>query len=198
MTDRRDATRAEQRGRRVLARQAACERVEATYGQVAHVVQIARHIFVDEDFADVLRSQGVQTIPQTAPPAHSIRDLARHAKSGNDRLDEGALEFVMIWTFLYPLLPNPAVTDYLERNWFGFIQELKDTFITLVIEGPFPPIMSGHVGRRRGVQNLPAVALSLGATPKVRASPNKAPRLGDHKAKTVRSKHGRGTGTHSR
>jgi hypothetical protein len=30
---------------------------------------------------------------------------------------------------------------------------LKDTFIGLVIEGPFPHAMSGHVGRRAGVDN---------------------------------------------
>jgi hypothetical protein len=68
--------------------------------------------------------------------------------STQQHLDRISLEFVVAWKFLYPLLHNAEAKSYLENAWPGFISDLKDAFIALVIDGPFPRAMSGHRGRK--------------------------------------------------
>ena len=151
MTDKREMTRAEARQRRALAKDVACQKAGAICESVGSVVNKARLVLATEGFVEILRSQGIQTLPRClATNAGLTHDIGDDPKAEKDRLDEVSLEFVIVWTFLFPLVTNPAIAINLEKMWPGFIQELKDAFITLVVEGPFPHAMSGHRGRRHG------------------------------------------------
>ena len=63
----------------------------------------------------------------------------RSSTAANKQLEEASLRFVIAWAFLFPLFAKPNIKLYLQRNWPGFIDEMKDAFIGLVMEGPFPP-----------------------------------------------------------
>ncbi len=151
MADKREMTRATARQRRALARTAAGEKAKAVCDRVASAVNKARWVLAEKSFADILRSQGVQTLPRCLLLKNaSIHVIGGNSVSDKDKLSEVSLEFAIAWTFLFPLFDNPAIAGHLEKTWPGFILELKDAFITLVVEGPFPHTMSGHRGRRHG------------------------------------------------
>ena len=78
----------------------------------------------------------------------STRFPGGNIKSAKDRLDEVSLQFVVAWTFIFPLLSNPEAVKFLEKAYPGFVLEMKDTFISLVTEGPFPCALSDFRGRR--------------------------------------------------
>jgi hypothetical protein len=151
MIDRREETRSAMRKRRALSRSEAIQKTKATCERVTDSVDKARLVLTDAAFAEVLRSQGVQTVPRFL--ATTIREIEGDLSSAKERLDEVTLQFVIAWTFLFPLFANPAIKTHLDETWPGLVLELKDTFIALVVEGPFPHSMSGHVGRRRGAHN---------------------------------------------
>jgi hypothetical protein len=122
-------------------------------GQVGNAIERARRIAANRHFIEGIRATGVQTISLCLDAKrYSKSGIGKDDVSGGDMLDAVALEFVMVWTFLFPLFSNPAITKLLDEKCPGFIAEMKDAFITLVIEGPFPCTMSGHQGRRHGAR----------------------------------------------
>jgi hypothetical protein len=149
MTDHREVTRAEARKRRMIAKIVASQKADVVFERIASVLNKTHWILADEDFAKILGSQGIRTIPPdraavTSPPAV----IDNKAGTKKEVLDAASLEFVIVWSFMFPLFSNPTIASDLERICPGFIMELKDAFITLVVEGPFPHVMSGHHGRR--------------------------------------------------
>jgi hypothetical protein len=153
MIDKRVESRSEMRRRRALAASDAIRKTGAACDRTADAVDKARIVLVDPAFAELLRVQGVQTWPR---PLTANEDQTRTADgslaTAKERLNEVSLEFVIAWTFFFPLFSNPVIAAYLDTTWPGFVGELKDTFIELVVQGPFPHAMSGHRGRRHGAR----------------------------------------------
>lgn len=56
----------------------------------------------------------------------------------DEQIANSILGFVVAWKFLFPMLGSQKIAGYLEQTWPGFIADFKDTFITLVMDGPFP------------------------------------------------------------
>ena len=106
----------------------------------------------DGAFCELLRSAGIETVPMVSCPQSPRNN--RSSTAANKQLEEASLRFVIAWAFLFPLFAKPNIKLYLQRNWPGFIDEMKDAFIGLVMEGPFPPAngayfvteISGHQG----------------------------------------------------
>lgn len=96
----------------------------------------ARLVLADREFRELLREQGVQTIPNSLSEIEPKAPGGSKSK-GEERLDAISLEFVVAWKFFFPLMGISAIEVRLERTWPGFIGQLKDAFITLVTEGPF-------------------------------------------------------------
>jgi hypothetical protein len=152
MSDKREMSRAKARRRRALARDVAFRRTQATCELLKSVLAKVQLVLADKAFRSILYSEGIHSLP---------RDLAgleisqAHVRSKKDALDV-SLQFVIAWTFLFPIFKKPEIATYLEKVWPGFIQQLKDAFITIVVEGPFPSVMSGHRGRRHGAAYNPS------------------------------------------
>lgn len=145
----REATRSELRRRRALAKGESLSRARQNLKMVSRVVADAKKVIEDPAFVAIARELGCPSIPS---PVSRERVTASEIGSEEEivpgRLKEAALEFVVIWTFLFPLLDKPAIVECLELRCPGFISRLKDAFIGLVVDGPFPPTMSGHSSRR--------------------------------------------------
>jgi hypothetical protein len=77
------------------------------------------------------------------PPDHEAVNVLT-ASEGN--FSDCALDFVVAWKFFAPLLSNSALVIHLDTHWPGFTLELRDVFISLVADGPFPyqPIGRGR------------------------------------------------------
>ena len=150
MRDRRETSRAEARRRRKLAASDLTNKVRAVHEQVASTVNKTRRVLADKTFRVLLHSQGVRTVPRHLVDSRqrSTRFPGGNIKSAKDRLDEVSLQFVVAWTFIFPLLSNPEAVKFLEKAYPGFVLEMKDTFISLVTEGPFPCALSDFRGRR--------------------------------------------------
>jgi hypothetical protein len=54
-----------------------------------------------------------------------------------EQFRDATIEFIFAWNFLYPLFAKPAVARYLDRSWPGFMLEMKDAFISTMMDGPF-------------------------------------------------------------
>jgi hypothetical protein len=139
MTNKRDIARSEARQRRAQAKDEACRTASLTRERVASAVSRARLVLTDENFVGFLRMQGIQSLPRLLA-THESPPQKTNAKSepGGGRIGDGTLDFVMTWTFFFPLFANPTVAAHLEEAWPGFISELKDAFISQVVEGPLP------------------------------------------------------------
>jgi hypothetical protein len=146
MIQSREKVRSEARRVRLIVRRETAENATSTRDRVASTIGKARTIVAHQRFGDTLRQAGIHSVPQC------LSDTSDHA--GNTTLDEVSVRFVIAWTFLFPLFSKPPIRDYLEDEWPGFIAEMKDAFIQLVVDGPFPFALSGHRGRRRGYSNL--------------------------------------------
>jgi hypothetical protein len=117
---------------------------------VISVLHTVRSALTDVSFLTLLRAHGVASIPtplvETAIPVQ--REIS-YLTDSKDYLDDVSLDFVVAWKFFFPLFTNSVISTHLEQMWPGFIAEMKDTFIRLVVDGPFPHAMSGYRGRRR-------------------------------------------------
>lgn len=130
--------RAEARRRRALAQAADRQRTVAAYERVMKALSKSRQVLADDRFIAILRSRGIQTLPQCcAMPGASKRVARRKPPFSKNDPDDVSLEFVIAWRFLFPLFSQPAAKAYFEKTRPGFILEMKDAFIALVMEGPF-------------------------------------------------------------
>src|SRR5262245_62061088 len=148
MADQRELTRREARRRRAAARLAKFERSKLVCQRVDDAMRRARQILSDRDFVRTMQEHSHSSLPRclltpsTLPNDHELTQA---------EMDKTTLEFVVAWSFFYPTFNNPAIASYLEKVAPRFTLDMKDAFIALVVEGPFPHVLSGHRGRRHPV-----------------------------------------------
>lgn len=133
MASKRQVARLDGRILRTLAQRSAAEKLQAVRCRVEAAVIRARAIFADPDFVDLLRAHDVKSLPATLELNTSTADPVIAAEQFRD----GTLEFIFAWNFLYPLFAKPAVARYLDKSWPGFMLEMKDAFISTMMDGPF-------------------------------------------------------------
>jgi len=153
-TDKREFSRAQARRNRAAARAQAAQTERDTAEIMREALTQARRILTDKGFVQLLYDSGVQSIPRTLAPG-TLPRASRGNQIDRGPLD-GSLDFIIAWTFLFPLFKRPDIATYLETAWPGFTLQMKDAFITVVVEGPFPHAISGFQGRRRGAVNRTA------------------------------------------
>jgi hypothetical protein len=147
MADRRKITRAQAKFRTAAARRIAQEQGVVRAARIAASLSTARTVVADSTFTDLIRAHGIQSLPRPL----LMRDAPDHETgkaltSGKEHVSDCALEFAVAWRFFAPLLIIPALVTHLDARWPGFTLELRDVFISLVADGPFP---YQHLGRGR-------------------------------------------------
>jgi hypothetical protein len=139
---------------RVKARQARAAQIAGmrrkttiSRGRILGVMAKAREIVIDKRFRRALAAQGIDNIPNFAIKARLNLKTDKGCKENRPRgtKNDYSLEFLFLWGFFFPLLAKPEIAGLLEELWLGFIGELKDGFITLVMDGPFDEVLP--VGR---------------------------------------------------
>lgn len=127
--------------RRLVAKRVAEQNVLARRVRVGEMLDQIRVVVTDTAFIDVVARQGIKTAParlyeKNLPGATSVsvQDFA-----------DNALKFVVAWKFLFPMLADPAIASFIEQRWPDFIGDFKDTFISLVMHGPFPYERRPHI-----------------------------------------------------
>lgn len=133
MASRRQIARLDGRILKTLAQRSAAEKLQAVRDRVEAAVTRARAIFADPDFVDLLRVHNIKSLPATLELNTSTAGQVTAAEQFRD----ATIEFIFAWNFLYPLFAKPAVARYLDRSWPGFMLEMKDAFISTMMDGPF-------------------------------------------------------------
>ena len=128
MVARQANARAEARQRRALANREAQKRKLAARERVVYVVKQSRMILADQTFVRVLRDNGIPTLPR-----HLV--AGSHIESRDANFEQYSLDFVIAWSFMYPMLANHVIARQLDATWPGFTSELRDAFISLIAEG---------------------------------------------------------------
>lgn len=120
--------------KRTIRTKLAQQQTRARRAHISEVLSQVKIIICDEKFIALLAAQRITTAPDCLYRQHALTsDEMTDAQIANC-----VLVFVVAWKFLFPVLGSPQIADYLERAWPGFIADFKDTFITLVMDGPFP------------------------------------------------------------
>jgi hypothetical protein len=141
MVDLRDTRRAEARKRRVLERLGADQRDLNKHLRIGRALDQMRLILADETFSNLVHTHGIQSVPGLL--SHQNRSLA-------DTLDR-SLDFIVAWRFFSPFIYDPVTAVFLETRWPGFSLELRDIFISVVADGPFPQELRGRDRRTIGI-----------------------------------------------
>ena len=127
MVDLREQRRAETRKRRVLEKLGGDQREAIKHGRIGRLLDQLKGVVADETFSKFVHARGIQSVPNILSPQSSLPpDIDR------------SLAFVVSWRFFAPFLYDPVTATYLEMRWPGLITEMKDVFIDLVADGPFP------------------------------------------------------------
>lgn len=134
MVDVREQRRAESRRRRVLEKLGADQREATKHIRIGKALDQMRSVVTDNMFVRLAHLHGIQSIPQllTDPSSSPKHDLDR------------SLDFVIAWRFFAPMIYHPTTGAYLDQNWPGFSLELRDIFIMIVADGPFPHELRGR------------------------------------------------------
>lgn len=113
--------------------------------QISETLIQIKIILEDREFVKLLLIQRIKSVPEC---------ICRYAGTAtanmtDQEIGDAVLVFVVAWKFLFPIINNAQIADYLDRAYPGFIAGLKDTFITLVMDGPFPgmrrtPVRPAH------------------------------------------------------
>ena len=134
MVDLREIRRVESRKRRVLEKLGADQRELVKHVRIGKALEQLRQVLADETFRRLMLVNGIQSIPELLLQTHHL------AESTLDR----SLDFVIAWRFFSPFLYNPITAAYLSTRWPDLSLELKDTFISIVADGPFPYELRGR------------------------------------------------------
>lgn len=139
MTDTRSMARAKARQRKTLVNGEALQKAKAARSLVANAVEMARATLSDSSFTDILRLQGIKDAPRSlVTTERSSYATGFSPEPCKEKFDDETLEFVIAWTFFFPLLADPIIAAHLEIAQPGFIGGLKDAFIALVVGGAYP------------------------------------------------------------
>jgi hypothetical protein len=125
----------------LVAKQVAEQNVLARRIRVGKVLDLAQEIVTDTEFINIIVSQGIKTAPSRLYKAR----LPEHDSISVESFADNALKFVVAWKFLFPMIADPAIASFIERRWPRFIGDFKDTFISLVMHGPFPYERRPHI-----------------------------------------------------
>lgn len=134
MTKTREFLAQRARVRREVAKKLSQQQAAARRLHIAEVLMQVKTIISDQNFVALLAKQKVDS----APECLYLGDFVTSNRMTDTQIANSVLSFVVAWKFLFPMLGNPQIADYLEQTWPGFIADFKDTFITLVMDGPFP------------------------------------------------------------
>lgn len=126
MTKHRELTRRQARVRRALFKSSAERKAKDNRQRARRILDLAQAILSDRGFSARLTEHGVLSVPSRLSQLLVGDDI------------DCSLDFLIAWNFFYPLLRQPGISHHLENGWPGFIADLKDTFIALVVDGPFP------------------------------------------------------------
>lgn len=134
MVDLREIRRVESRKRRVLEKLGADQRELVKHIRIGKALEQLRLVLADETFRRLMHVNGIQSVPEL------LLQADRPEESAMDR----SLAFVIAWRFFSPFLYNPTTAAYLSTRWPDLSLELKDTFISIVADGPFPYELCGR------------------------------------------------------
>jgi hypothetical protein len=139
MVDMRNIRRAEARKRRVLEKLGADQRELVKHHRIGRALDQMRLILNDETFGNLIHTRGIQSVPRLLSKDRAVTgDLDR------------SLDFIVAWRFFSPFIYDLVTAALLDARWPGFSLELKDIFISIVADGPFPHELRGRDRRIMG------------------------------------------------
>lgn len=134
MTKTREYLAQRARVRRAISQKLAKQHAAARRAHLAGVLVQIKSVISDQKFIDLLAEQRVRTVPDCLYKTNTVQPDVMT----DEQIAKSVLSFVVAWKFLFPVLGSAKIVDYLEQTRPGFIADFKDTFITLVMDGPFP------------------------------------------------------------
>lgn len=140
MVEPRELRRAEARRRRVLSKLGADQREAAKHFRVGRAIAALRQIVADETFRKLIFTHGIQSVPELLTRDHSDDSYEKNVL-------DASLDFIVAWRFFSPFLYEPLTAQLIEARWPGLGLELRDLFISIVADGPFPHELRGRPRR---------------------------------------------------
>ncbi len=117
--------------------------------KIVEGIGIIQTILADKGFIRLARERGVTDAPLLLTPKKgTLVDRSGWSEDIENCIGRHVLDFTAAWRFLFPLLSDDEIARYVEKKWPKAIGRLKDTFIELVMYGPFPSRRQNTSGER--------------------------------------------------
>jgi hypothetical protein len=98
---------------------------------IRSTINSLRAILSDGSFTDFLAIEGLRSMPRLIrTPTSTLRKQGR-------RYSASLFEFAIIWAFVSKLAANPRISLRLNRDWPGFMAELKMVYFLVLAKSPF-------------------------------------------------------------
>lgn len=137
MVETRAIRQAEARQRIVLSQLGADQREAARHLRINRALDTMRNILADETFLKLAHAHGIDSVPSFLIEPHDNCPL-------HEAPIDHSLDFLVSWRFFSPFLYEPMLSHLLEKRWPVFGLELRDIFIAIVADGPFPYDLRGR------------------------------------------------------
>ena len=138
MSGRREFLSEQARSRRRVAKCLAARNAIIQALKVRSAISQTRTILANLGFLAHLRSAHIFSIPSRL----QIQIEDQHDSCQIDGLPDDfgdiALDFMVAWKFMSPLFCESTILEFIEAEWPGFVADMKDVFILMVTNGPFP------------------------------------------------------------
>lgn len=138
MVNLREQRRSEARRRNVIEKLGIEQRERLKSIRIKSALDQLKLVLSDETFRTLIHAHGVIDVPDV---------LLKNNSRGASALDE-VLDFLIAWRFIAPLLYDESIGSFLETHWQRLTIELRDVFIALVADGPFPHEERGRPPRK--------------------------------------------------
>lgn len=120
-----------------LERQAARRAAEMRETKLKDVFVSIGEILNHDDFVMLARKHGVISAPRCLTELENTTgDLA--AVDASSECARRVSTFIVAWKFLCSIMQEQEIRELIENRWPNFVRELKDVFIGIVTNGPFP------------------------------------------------------------
>ena len=152
MVNNQELRRQKARDLRSIASAEGAAKARANCELACGVLKQARAVLSDPSFIELIVCFDIKSIPRClSSSSEKTLDCAavRTSRASTDQLGNVALEFGVAWRFFYPLLSSTQIRTHLDTEWPTFVPSLKDAFIALVMDGPFPEAIRGGRARKR-------------------------------------------------
>lgn len=137
MVSKRELACERARTQRALVLQREQRAAELRQAKLDRLLDCIRQILAHDDFAQLALSHGVKSVPKCLVSGFNTAESSE-VITRSTVIAQQTTAFIVAWKFMSSILQDQEIRDFIADRWPDFISEIKDVFIGIATNGPFP------------------------------------------------------------